>query len=90
MERRVSDYIRDLPFLWVDVDDEPGLGSDRAYIEQNSIALLSNYEREPIDPREDWLGQYSRSLKIHQPAVLNSGVGMDDWSLSRLLSEWHE
>ncbi|ESS05764.1 MAG: hypothetical protein A07HB70_02245 [uncultured archaeon A07HB70] len=45
LERRVSDYIRELPFLWVDVDDEPGPGSDRAYIERNAIALASNYGR---------------------------------------------
>jgi hypothetical protein len=43
MERRVSDYIRKLPFLWIDVDDEPGPTSDRAYIERNAIALVSNY-----------------------------------------------
>lgn len=43
MERRVSDYLRQLPFLWVDVPDEPGPESDRAYLERNAIALLSNY-----------------------------------------------
>jgi len=39
-ERRVSEYIRDLPFLWIDVDDEPGPESDRAYIERNALALV--------------------------------------------------
>lgn len=29
-ERSVSEYIRDLPFLWVDVDDKPSTESDRA------------------------------------------------------------
>jgi hypothetical protein len=29
MERRVSDYLRQLPFLWIDVPDKPGPGSDR-------------------------------------------------------------
>jgi len=33
LERRVNDYIRDLPFLWVDIDDKPGTASDRTYIE---------------------------------------------------------
>jgi hypothetical protein len=61
LERRVSDYLRDLPFLWVEVDDEPGPESDRAYLERNAIGLLSNHEREPIDPRDDWLGQYGWS-----------------------------
>jgi len=45
----VSEYIRELPFLWVNVDDEPGPESDRAYIERNAIALVSNFESEPID-----------------------------------------
>lgn len=71
LERRVSDYIRDLPFLWVKVDDEPSANSDRAYLEQNAIALLSNYGREPIDPRDDWLGQYSRSAKIRASGLWN-------------------
>lgn len=71
LERRVSDYIRNLPFLWVKVEDEPGPDSDRAYLEQNTIALLSNYERKPIDPRENWLGQYSRSEKIRESDLWN-------------------
>lgn len=71
LERRVSDYIRDLPFLWVNVDDEPGPDSDRAYLERNAIALVSNYERESVDPREDWLGQYSRSAKIRESGLWN-------------------
>ena len=71
MERRVSDYLRDLPFLWVKVDDEPGPESQRAYIERNAIALLSNYDRELIDPREDWLGRYSRSERIRESGLWN-------------------
>jgi len=65
IERRVSEYLRTLPFLWIDVDDEPSVDSDRAYIERNMIGLLSNYQRESIDPRGDrWLGKHSRSEKI--------------------------
>lgn len=72
LERRVSDYIRELPFLWVDVDDEPGPRSDRAYIERNAIALASNYGREPIDPRADgWLGHDSPSEKIRGSGLWN-------------------
>lgn len=43
-ERRVSDYIRDLPFLWVKVNDEPGPDSRRSELEQNLIAMVSNYQ----------------------------------------------
>lgn len=71
-EQRVSDYIRELPFLWVRVDDEPGPDSLRAYLERNSIALLSNYEKTSVDPRADnWLGRHSRSKKIRRSGLWN-------------------
>jgi hypothetical protein len=67
MERRVSDHLRQLPFLWVDVPDEPGPDSDRAYLERNAIALVSNYGKAPIDPRsKEWLGTDSPSQKIRE------------------------
>ena len=72
MERRVSEYIRQLPFLWVDVDDDPGPESDRAFIERNAIALVSNFGKEPIDPRnEDWLGKESPVAEIHKSGLWN-------------------
>ena len=72
MERRVSTYIREQPFLWVEVDDEPGPDSDRAYLEQNAIALLSNYDKPTLDARDDgWLGKYSRSREIRESGLWN-------------------
>ena len=72
MERRVSDYIRDLPFLWLNVDDEPSAESRRAYIERNTIALLSNYRRETVDARSpEWLGRHARSEKIRESGLWN-------------------
>lgn len=72
MEQRVSDYIREMPFLWVGVDDEPGPESDRAYLERNAIALTSNFQREPIDPRADtWLGHHCPAEKIRQSGLWN-------------------
>jgi len=72
LERRVSAYIREQPFLWVEVDDEPSADSDRAYIEKNAIALLSNFEDRTIDPRaEGWLGKYSRSQEIRESGLWN-------------------
>lgn len=71
-ERRVSQYIRDLPFLWVDIDDEPSPESDRAYIERNSIALVSNYQKDSIDPRDDeWLGRVSPRHEISESGLWN-------------------
>jgi hypothetical protein len=70
LERRVSTYVREQPFLWVDHDDEPGPDSDRAFLERNAIALLGNVGEQPIDPRADcWLGRHSRS-----PAIRESGL----------------
>lgn len=72
LERRVSEYLRRLPFLWVAVSDEPGPDSDRAYLERNAIALVSNYETESIDPRAaDWLGSDSPSEKIRNAGLWN-------------------
>jgi len=79
-ERRVSEYICDLPFLWVDVDDEPGPNSDRAYIERNAIALVSNYQKESIDPRNDsWLG-----VKSPRTEISNSGL----WNINHVAESY--
>ncbi|WP_254840464.1 hypothetical protein [Natronomonas marina] len=72
LERRVSTYVREQPFLWVNLDDEPSADSDRAYLERNVIALLSNFEERPIDPRRgEWLGRYSRSREIRKSGLWN-------------------
>jgi len=80
MERRVSEYIRDLPFLWVDIDDEPGPESDRAYIERNAIALVSNFGKESIDPRDEgWLGHYSPVADIERSGLWNINHVAEDY-----------
>lgn len=72
MEQRVSEYIRDLPFLWLNVDDEPSADSDRAYLERNTIALLSNYQKQSLDPQPtEWLGTHSRSQEIQESGLWN-------------------
>lgn len=72
MERRVSDYIRKLPFLWVEIDDEPGPESLRAVVERNAIALVSNYDCETVDPRaSDWLGSHSPAPEIPASGLWN-------------------
>lgn len=72
MERHVSEFIRDLPFLWIEIDDEPGPDSHRAYVERNAIALVSNYQKESIDPRaDDWLGKESPVDEIRESGLWN-------------------
>ncbi len=72
LERRVSAYIREQPLLWVNLDDEPSADSDRASLEQNALALLSNFDKESSNPRSDcWLGRYSQSRKIRDAGLWN-------------------
>lgn len=87
-ERRVSEYIRDLPFLWANVNDAPSPESDRAYIERNTIALVSNHAKEPLDSRDDgWLGKVSPCEEICQSGLWNVnhvGEEYDPMFLDRL------
>ncbi|MFB6254731.1 MAG: hypothetical protein ABEI06_08980 [Halobacteriaceae archaeon] len=79
-ERRVSSYIRELPFLWIKVNDEPGPESLRGYFERNIIGLLSNYNREPIDPRNSsWLGNDSPNAAIRKSGLWNVDHVSEDY-----------
>lgn len=76
IERIVSQHIRSMPFLWLRVDDATGPNSERACIERNSIALLSNYRKlktkMAIDPpSEDWLGYYCRNSRVRRSGLWN-------------------
>jgi hypothetical protein len=85
LERRVSAYIREQPFLWVTLDDEPSADSDRAVLERSVIALLSNAGRESVDPRDDdWLGRYSRSRAIRESGLWNVAHVEDDYDPAAL------
>jgi hypothetical protein len=56
-EQEVSRIIGAMPFLWLGIDDSPGAGSMRGYIERNAIALLSNVGKPPLDaPSDNWRG----------------------------------
>lgn len=72
IEREVSNHIRAMPFLWVEVNDEPSPDSMRRFIEMNSIALLSNFNKNQINPpSESWLGKYSRNDKVRKSGLWN-------------------
>ena len=73
LEKKVSAVIGAMPFLWLAVDDAPGPDSCRGYIERNSIALLSNYGKTPIDPPSPtWLGHYSDRERVRSSGLWNS------------------
>jgi hypothetical protein len=73
LEKRVSNYLRSLPFIYIEIDDEASPKSDRAYVERNAIALLSNYNKEVFDPRDStWLGFHSPIVEINRSGLWNS------------------
>ena len=73
LEGRVSLYIRTMPFLWLDVGDQPGQGSERGTIERNAIALLSGYrESAPDPPSARWLGHSSDRGRVRCSGLWNN------------------
>lgn len=69
LEELVSRFIGEMEVLWIGVPDEPGPSSDRSYIEQNTIGLLSG-PYGPFDlPSRSWLG-----LKSPTDAIRKSGL----------------
>ena len=86
-EEQVSEYIGQMPFLWLEVDDEPGPSTMRGFIERNAIALLSNYYEEdtPIDPPSNlWLGKFTRHQAIRKSGLWNVNHVNDSYSSALL------
>jgi len=70
LERAVSAYIGDMPFLWLNADDEPSSASIRSYIERNSIALLSQGTK--LDPPSPaWLGRWAKDARVRASGLWN-------------------
>jgi hypothetical protein len=69
LECEVSKVICAMPFLCLAIDDEPGTESLRGYIERNAIALLSNFDKEPLDPPgARWLGHSCNRERVRKRA----------------------
>jgi hypothetical protein len=81
IEQAVSRHLAAMPFVWLGIDDDAGPAGRRDMIERNCIALLSNFEREPIDPASpDWIGH-----SCGRPLVRGSGL----WN-QRHVDEGHD
>jgi hypothetical protein len=81
LERDVTTVIGAMPFLWLEVDDTPGAASERAYLERNCIALLSNFGNEPIDrPSERWLGLNSLQETMRKSGLWNTNHVGDEYA----------
>lgn len=73
LETMVSEAICGMPFLWLGIGDPAGPGSERGYIEQNAIALLSNFNKQPLDPPTSaWLGLQCASERVRESRLWNS------------------
>ena len=73
IEAGVSEYIGQMPFLWLDVNDAPGPNSNRGIIERNAIALLSSYRSPSADvSSRDWLGHYSNRERVRLSGLWNN------------------
>jgi hypothetical protein len=72
IERKVSEIIGGMRFLWLKIEDEPGPESRRGYVERNSIALLSNFNKPPLDPPSPtWLGRYCNRERVRKSGIWN-------------------
>ena len=69
--RCISNYIAQMPFLWLNVDGEEGY-NHRTRLEKNAIALLSGWRKDAIDQRSEcWLGRFSRKTEIAKSGLWN-------------------
>lgn len=71
LESNVSEYIGNLLVATIDVPGDSSKENDRAYLEQNLIALISNTYR-PLDPPSHrWLGRFSEKAEIRRSGIWN-------------------
>ena len=71
LEKRVSAHIGRMTVLWLDVPDEAGPDSDRAFIEKNAIALLASAGHKVDPPSSSWLGGFSPTPSIPATGLWN-------------------
>jgi hypothetical protein len=71
LEREVSEYIGNMPLLWLNIPDAAGPASDRAFIEKNSIALLCGPKGSVDKPSKEWLGNFSSNDTIQKSGLWN-------------------
>ncbi|WP_428332893.1 DUF6884 domain-containing protein [Novosphingobium sp.] len=78
LESQVSFVIGAMRVLWLDIDDEPGAASERAYIERNLIGSLSRAGLLWGGQRHGWLGRHAAQWRI-----ATSGL----WNLNHVFSK---
>ena len=69
-----------MPFLWLAIEDKPEPGSLRGYIERNTIALLSNFDKPSLDPpSRNWLGLWCSRKRVRASGLWNSNHVSEDY-----------
>jgi hypothetical protein len=72
LEQEVSRFIGRMPFIWLAVGDDAGPDSLRGYVERNSIALLSNFQKPRIDAQSaGWLGAKCNRERVRASGLWN-------------------
>jgi hypothetical protein len=62
-----------MSFIWLDVPDPAGALSLRGTIERGVIAMLSNWNKAPIDPPSPgWLGLHSDRERVRRSGLWNN------------------
>lgn len=85
LECRVSAHIGRMPFLWLNVPDDPSPQSDRGVIERNAIALLSHARTLGADaPSGHWLGAYSDRPLVRASRLWNNRHVKEDYDAAFL------
>jgi hypothetical protein len=84
VERAVSDYIGQMPVLWVDVPTLSDGTSDRGAIEANSIALLSVASGGVDSASPGWLGRHAANVAVQSSDLWNVRHVTDTYTPSAL------
>lgn len=71
LEEEVSKVIGRMHVLWLNVPDEPGPQSDRAYLERNAIGLLSRANLVKGRQHLSWIGNFSPNISIGLSGLWN-------------------
>ncbi len=73
LEAKVTEVICGMPFLWLSTDNSKNPSLARQVIKDNSIALLSNYQKPPRDKAsEGWLGSYCANRLVRLSGLWHS------------------
>lgn len=78
-EQQVSDYIAQLPVLWLAVPDDASPASERSVIERNAIALLSRDAQLSAALPNGWLGEHSPRREIRGSRLWNLNYVDDEY-----------